>query len=328
MKILNNLISIYIIPLTLAFALNGCIKEYVPTEVDSFSKDMNFVQKEFKPILGRAFSVNTFNDDLSKRPLTFRIVNLRTFDDKPAPELTKPFPVLAWKRPYTGLEKSLEEINNKREIVMRPLWDIGLHSGIFTMWDNSSSDFILTEPDSCYIFDVEVSNSGGTKYFQNFKLKPQKEVPALSGPGNFLNVIGDSTKTFINDAKYWLNRLGDGNSISFKFIDKDLKPIKLSKFNAMSQEDWKNLVHGFNMRFSSDSTTVTYDIAYPVPLVPTLDTRYNTGTFASSEFKYNRLKFGGTRESSSIKIHYNIYQKGSWEVVTYFPSEAPKFDND
>jgi hypothetical protein len=306
---------------TTLLSLQSCVKDFVPSEKAAFSLDMAFTQTEFRPILGRNYDANFFNDDLSSRPLTFRILNMRAFDGSEAP-------VLIWKEAYTGLETSLEEIDAKREIVNRPLWEIGLHSGSFSMWNVASSDFIRTEPDSCYVFDVEVSNSGGKRYFRDFKLKPQKEDPSTAYFNLMPNVVGDSTRQAIFDSEFWLNRVGDGNSITFKFLDPKLQPIKLSKFNGMTKEDWKYLVHGFNPRFAADSTSVTYDVAYPIPLVPTMTTRYNMGSVATSTFRYNRIAFGGDRITATLNLAYTIHQKGDWEIIVYFPTEAPLFDND
>lgn len=320
--------NIYLLAGASLMGLQGCVKDFVPSEKAAFSMDMAFTETELRPILGRNYNRVFFNDDLSTRPLTFKIVNMRTFDGNPAPELLKPFPVEVWKASYTGLETSIEEINAKRETVNRPLWDIGLHSGAFTMWNVASSDFVRTEPDSCYVFDVEVSNSGGKRYFRDFKLKPQKEIPAEVAFVEMMNVVGEVKREPNLATNFWLNRTGDGNTITFKFLDPQLKPIKLSKFNGMTTEDWKHLVHGFNPRFAPDSSSVTYDVAYPIPLVATARTRYNDGGNAISSFKYNRVAFGGTRISSHIDVRYAVYQKGDWEIVFYFPEEAPLFDND
>ena len=326
MKYLSkNFIKLFFIA-ALGLGAGSCVKDFVPTVKSAFSKDMNFAQTEFKPILGIGYNVNVFNDDLSTRPLTFKIVNMRAYDGSNANELLKPLPVEVWKSPYTGEEQSLEEINNKREIVTRPLWEIGLHSGTFTLWREASSDIVRTEPDSCYLFDVEVSNSGGKRYFRNLKLKPQKEIPATGTVSGL--IMGDSTRQFIYDTKIWVNRIGEGNAITFKFLDPKLQPIKLSKFNGMTTEDWKSLVHGFDMKFANDSSSVSFNVAYPMPLVPTVNTKYNLSDQAISKFKYNRIAYGGYREQTTISLLYAIPQKGNWEVIVYFPTEAPLFAND
>lgn len=328
MKYFNTYFLVSILLSISVLGMQSCVKDFVPTETAAFSVDMSFIETEFRPVLGQNYNQNFFNDDQSSRPLTFRILNLRAFDGSDANELVKPFPVEIWTRPYTGEEKSLAEINAKRTIVTRPLWEIGLHSGTFTMWNVASSDFVRTEPDSCYLFDVEVSNAGGKRFFRNFKLKPQIEAPASAFFSLNSNVLGDSTRQNLIDMKFWVNRTGDGNTITFKFLDPKLEPIKLSKFNEMTTADWKNLVHGFDMEFAADSSSVKYKVAYPIPLVPTLDTRYNRGSIAISEFKYSRLAFGGSRVSSFFNLAYTIHQKGDWEIIVYFPSEAPLFAND
>lgn len=327
MKNIKKLLFAALITLSLP-VFEGC-KKYWPTENDAFNLDMNFSVTEFKPILGRnTYFSNVFANDQSTLPLTFKIVNLRSFDGDQVPELLKLFPVRIWTKPYTGLEKSREEILAKTDTIMRPIWEIGKHSGAFTMWNVAGSDLIKTEPDSCYVFDVEVSNNGGRRYFRNLKLKPQVEIPAEASAGLMGNVIGDSTRQALFDSRYWINRKGDGNSITFKFLDPKLKAIKLSRFNEMKTEDWQKLVHGFNMKFAPDSTSVTFDVIYPIPLVPTVNTPYNSGDYATSLFKYSRIAFGGQRQYSFLGINYNILQEGDWEIVVYFPTEAPLFAND
>lgn len=328
---MNKLKRFLIVTILLALclpALEGC-KKYWPTENDAFNMDMNFSETEFKPILGRnTYYSNVFGSDQSTLPLTFRIINPRSFDGDPVPELQMLFPVRIWTKPYTGLEKSLDEIYAKTDTIMRPIWEIGKHSGAFTMWNTAGSELIKTEPDSCYLFDVEVSNHGGRRYFRDLKLKPQVEQPAEASGGISINIVGDSTRQAITDAQYWLNRKGNGNSVTFKFMDPKLKPIKLSKFNEMSTSDWQNLVHGFNMRFANDSTSITFDVAYPIPLVPTTKTNYNNGTEALSVFKFSRIAFAGIREYASLGVIFSIHQQGDWEIVIYFPTEAPLFAND
>lgn len=328
MRYLNKYFLVGILLFLSVLGMQSCVKDFVPTETAAFSEDMAFIETEFRPVLGQNFNQNFFNDDQSSRPLTFRILNLRAFDGSNANELVKPFPVEIWTTPYTGEERSLAEINAKRTIVNRPLWEIGLHSGSFTMWSVASSDFVRTEPDSCYLFDVEVSNAGGKRFFRDFKLKPQVENPAIASFSLNFNVFGDSTRQSISDMRFWLNRTGDGNSVTFKFLDPKLNPIKLSKFNEMTSDDWKKLVHGFDMEFAQDSSSVKYQVAYPIPLVPSLNTRYNRGSSAESVFKYSRLAFGGSRISSVFNLAYTIHQKGDWEIIVYFPTEAPLFAND
>lgn len=302
----------------------GCKRNF-PEDLSAFSLDMDFRIKEYRPILGRNTSyVQNFNEGNSSKPLTFRISSIRDVDGKIAYEFLKPFPVLSWKENYTGEEKSLAEINAKRDTLMRPLWEIGKHNGGFTMWEAARSNVVKSFPDSGYYFDVEVSSSGGRRYFKDLRLIPYPEDPYSIGHLG-INLLGDSTRTVLRGFKIWCNKVGEGNSITFKALDPQLKPISWAKFN---KTDWEGLLHGFNRRFTKDSSAVTYDVAYPIPLVETIRTKYVIGSLARSTFSYDRLVFGGLRVRSDLLLLYQIYEPGDWEIIIYFSDEAPLFTND
>lgn len=310
---------------------SSCKKNF-PSDLDAFSLDMNFTQTEFKPVLGKTTQYqDIFNAGESTLPLSFRISAVRTFDGKEAPELLKLFPVSIWKQPYTGGEKTLAEIQAKRDTVMRPLWEIGQHSGNLTMHAAASSIVLKSYPDSGYYFDVEVSSNGGRRFFKDMHLTPLKEQAyepyVESGylyPNTVINVVGDSTRTLVVP-RIWFYKKGEGSSLSFKFLGPDLQPIKLSKFN---NTDWDNLIHGFNKTFAADSTAVRYDVAYPIPLVPTLKTKWTSAGRASTAFTYTRIAAGGLRDIGAILFNFSIYEKGDWEIIFFFPDEKPLFDND
>ena len=142
-----------------------------------------------------------------------------------------------------------------------------------------------------------------------------------------MNVYGDSTLTLMNTSTVdvWFNKKGEGSSLTFKFLDRMLNPIPLSKFK---DTDWKNLLHGFNPKFAADSSEVRYEVEYPIPLVPTISTKWNSGENATSVFAYSRKAFGGVVQNSSIQLNYSIFERGDWEIIFYFSDEAPLFTND
>jgi len=322
--------------------ISGCNK-LVPSDRDAITDDTQFTLKEYKPILGRTTLYNqNFYSGNSTIPFTFRIINPRLFaDGSPASELLDTFPVQVWKQNYTGNETSLDQIENKREIQYRPLFEIGKHSGNFTMWASARTPFIRSLPDSGYVFDVEATNSGGRVYYRNFRLMPLKEIPYE--PSNIDPYTGQSTSPNVyptmayniygetkdlplstGGIQVFFNRLGDGNSLSFKFMDTLFHPINPAKFK---DTDWKGLVHGFNMQMTTDS--VKYDVAYPIPLI-TLPTKYTTadGKSANVAFKYHRLGFGGIRQDAVLSLHFNIYQPGNWQITFWFRNDNPDFEDE
>lgn len=306
----------------------SCKKNF-PRDLTAFSLDMNYTTEYYAPILGQStLYERNFNHGNSSLPLSFRIASVRTFEGKPAPELLKLFPVSTWKERYTGEEKTLAEIQAKRDTLLRPLWEIGEHSGSFTMWEAANSTILKVFPDSCYFFDVEVSSTGGRRYFRDLKLVPRLEQ-AYSGGLSFTNFLGAETRTYLfpHTVFVWFNKVGNGSSLTFKMLNPDLTAIPINNF---ANTNWDELVHGFNKRFSSDFSSVTYDVAYPIPLVKTVETKYKipgTGN-AFAKFSFDRIGEGGFKRTHNLEIPFQIYEKGDWEIIVYFSKEAPLFTND
>lgn len=320
--------------------LSSC-KKNLPDARLSIANNSQFTQYVYKPVLGRntLFS-NNFQYGSSSRPLDFKIVNMRTFTGEPAPELTAFYPVMVWKQAYDGTEKSIAEIDAKRALENHQLFEIRPHSGEFLMWASANSNQIKAQPDSGYVFDVEMSNSGGRKYYQNLRLLPFKERPYE--PSNLDPVIGQSPNVSVSpsgvnitgergqplnagsDVRVVFKRNGSGNSLTFKFTDTLSNPIDPNKFAAT---DWANLVHGFNM--VKTDKYVKFDAAYPIPL-SAYPTKYTTlsGTQARVVFRFNRQAFGNVLQQCFVALNFNIYQQGDWEITFQFLRDRPKFDND
>ena len=147
----------------------SCVDKYLPDSLDAFDRDVNFTTKLYRPQLGKnTLMSDNFSSGNSTLPLTFEISRIVRADGSPAPELTEYFPVKVWKTPYMGTEKSIEEIEAKREIEYRTLFQVKKHSGEFMMWSNAESSFVQCAPSDGYIFDVLVKNSGGYKTFTEY----------------------------------------------------------------------------------------------------------------------------------------------------------------
>jgi hypothetical protein len=132
-----------------------------------------------------------------------------------------------------------------------------------------------------------------------------------------------------NDVEVYIRKINNvngtsGKSITFKFLDTLYNPIDPAKF---STTNWDGLIHGFNMRMTT--TSVTYDVAFPVPLVE-IPTRFtNTdGRRARARFSYSRLGFGGLKENAVLGLDFAIYEPGDWEIVFAFKNDNPKFTNE
>lgn len=103
----------------------SCVDKYLPDSLDAFDRDVNFTTKLYRPQLGKnTLMSDNFSSGNSTLPLTFEISRIVRADGSPAPELTEYFPVKVWKTPYMGTEKSIEEIEAKREIEYRTLFQV------------------------------------------------------------------------------------------------------------------------------------------------------------------------------------------------------------
>ncbi len=318
-------------------------KKNIPDARLSLGQDSQFTISTYQPVLGRntLFSDNFFIGS-SSVPLDFKIVNMRRFTGEPAPELAEYFPVQVWKTAYDGTEKSIAEIEAKRKTENHQLFEIREHSGQFLMWSKANSNFVKAQSDSGYVFDVEVSNSGGRRYYKDLKLRPFKErafepsnLNPTTGqatrtgvfPSVMGNIRGEKTGRYLNpldiEVQFKKNN-APGNSLSFKFVDSLQQVIDPNKF---ATTDWANVLHGFNMVKNSDS--VKYDVAYPIPLAA-YPTKYTTtsGQQARAIFRYDRQGFGNIRESALLGMEFNIFEQGNWTILFWFKTERPKFIND
>lgn len=325
--------------------LGSSCKSFLPEDLDAFGEDVLFTATEFTPTLGRKTiyedAVNLGNS--SSKPLDFKIINIRSENGAPAPELTDKFPIKVWKSAYTGDEKSIKEIELKREIQYRSILEIGKNSGDIILWDFGSSDWIRTQPDPGYVFDVEISNSGGRRYTRNLTLKPFKErsyepsqYSPITGlakfsalrPSTIQNLMGVKTNAFLYDIEVYIfkdeAKKEAGGSLTISMLDSLNQPLNVELF---SNTKWDQMLHGFNHKFKDNK--VTYEVAYPIPLVK-LQTKYtnSSGDNARILLEKNRIGFGGFQSVMRLGFDFAIYEEGHWEIQFRFRGESPKFINE
>lgn len=355
--------------LAVIIAFSGCRKIFdLPEEKDYLSTKMTYFTSEFPATLGRLnLYQGIFNADNSSFPMTFEIVNARFGDGRSAEDMLAKKPVLVWTQEYTGNEKSLAEIEAKRKIEERPMLEVR-PSGDIIVWPSATSEVFkprdsVTYPQDIRYFDIKVKNSGGSRIIKNLALIPYREIPYFpaddinrySGKPNtttpngttlqhnfpvIFGMIGEGTNTELkangggqSGVVYTYIRKvpdGTGNSLRFKFLNKDSVAINPAKFN---ETKWDQLVHGFNMEKTSEY--VKYDVAYPIP-VARIPTRFTSGGVTNTgggftahvEFVYSRIGFGGRREQGVISQEFAIYEKGDWEIVFHFKTVNPKFEDE
>lgn len=317
----------------------------IPDDLDALDDDVTLTITEFTPYLGRTTVyeniVNVSNK--STLPITFNAVAVRTFDGSPAPELTEKYPVKVWNAAYTGDEESIEEIEAKRSVEYRPMLDVQHNNGDITFWNTGSESFVLNVPNDGYLFDLEIQNSGGRRYVRDVAVRPFKERPYE--PSQYDPSSGLATSAFLRpsysniydsrdgtmpvfDVRAYIFKQTDntapGNTFSISVVDSLGQTIDVRDFK---DTDFDELIHGFNPRFQDGK--VTYDVAYPMPLVA-LPTRYTdaSGSRSRVTLRYNRIGFGGMLQEARLWMDLAIFEEGHWELQFRFNGGSPKFINE
>lgn len=362
-KTINYKVFIVLFTIT---ALFGCKKVFdLPVEKDYLSTKLTYTIKNFTPILGRTTLYRgIFSADNSSFPMQFEIVSPRFGDGRPALDLLKKQQTLVWISEYTGKETSLAEIEAKRKLEEHPIVEVR-SSGEIIVWNTATRALLpprdsIIYPQDIRYFDIKVTNSGGTTTIKELSIVPSIERPyspdadinPFNGKPNttkpfggalirnfpaISGMIGESTNqqlTTNNSNRgvvyMYIRKFsgGKGNSLRFKFLNKDSVAIDPAKFN---ETKWDQVVHGFNMQKTKEY--VQYDVAYPIPLAP-IPTRFTSGgaegsgSEATVAFSYSRKGFGGLREVGTISQNFNIYEKGDWEIVFHFKTVNPKFQDE
>ncbi len=341
----KNVKQVCFLGIVLCFFLHvtSCINDLLPDVQDAFDRETNYTQQLYRPVLGRntLFS-NNFQPGNSTLPFTFEVTRIVKADGSPAPELTDIFPVKVWTEPYTGKETSLEEIEAKRGIEYRPLFEVKKHSGEFVMWANAMSSFVNCAPTKGYLFDVKVENKGGYRYFNNLQLIPYRESDfepniydqetGLLIDNDYINptlarfiLLESGRYTSAEKIHVYLHENRDNTdetkSLTFRFFNSDYTPIPPQNFNLTK---WDKLVHGFNMEMGADY--VKYDVAYPIPLVQVPSEYTNLqGDMVNVRFAYDRITASGYRFDSFLELEFAIYKEAHWEVIVVFDEGTPEF---
>jgi hypothetical protein len=342
-----------ILLLSFILLLFAC-RKWAADDLDFLSGRAVYNQKVFSPVLGRTTLYSQiFNTDVSTTPINFRILNVRyKKDGRPANDFEQQVDALVWKTAYTGEEKSLSEIEAKRALERHAIFEVRPTSGDFVLWAEAVNSNMRQQPDSGYLFDVEATNSGGTNLYKDLSLMPLREQPyapyeydPITGvhranypnpndssvfelqynhPGVY-NMVDDDTNLELkgDSVRVFFHKKGNGNSISFKFMDKDSLPIDPQKFNLTP---WDSLLHGFDKQMTE--TAVTYQVAYPIPVMR-FKTRYTNGDGSQAyvKFSFSRIGFGNIRQTAVLDLNFNIYQKGDWEIIFYFRNN-PRFRDE
>jgi len=346
------------------FSLPSCSKIYdLPEEQEFLSPNINYPSQIFEPIIGRTTVLGTPNTDNSTKPLTFEIVNARYGDGRPVTDIFQVRPTYVWTGEYTGNETTLEEIEAKRKIEDRPMFEVQ-ESGKFVLWASSNNELIAPRPaDSSNLvqdrryFDLKISNVGGETIIRDFQFIPWRELPyepnndinPYTGgvapdpkdprnpnkrdyirPSLLSNVIGaESDRELVTDddqkdVVVYIRPFEGGNGHNLRFVFWGPDSTAIDPAK-FNETRWDELVHGFNR--VSTSEYVQYDVAYPIPLT-SVSTKYTSGGSAKVEFSYSRLGFNSVRTTGYVGLNFKIYREGDWQIIFHFRRELPKFEDE
>lgn len=326
---------------------SSCYKQLLPGEKPYFNNNCSFGQTEYTVYPDRTNTFyGVFNPANSTQPMKVEITNVSSTDGKPATALFTQVDVFQWNAYYSGLEKSVAEIEAKRTTAKRPAFDMRATSGDIIFWP---VDTAIVKPGN-YIFDVIASNEAGKKTFQKLKLYIKRPRPYE--PWYFDDVTGVRTKNGDKenyprpnlsnvkdnqnndikneDAVIWYVWKGNAkNTFSIKLFDKDSLPISLGKMNNTKWDSLRyysaaanlNVPIAFNRRFSEDSTVVTYDRTNPYPIMADMYSERSGITLT-----YER-KYFGVRSVGSIGFSFALFRPGSWDIIVKFQKNI-RFEND
>ncbi len=336
---MNNLTKVALLLVTI---MSSC-KSFIPENLDALGNDIMLNKESFDPYLGRTTQYNdVFNiGRTTTLPLKFKAINVRTADGEDASFLLEKYPVKAWTQMYSGLETTYEEIEAKRKIEYRPILEVRENNGNITFWNSGSSDFIDVYPLRGYLFDIEYSNTGGRKYFNNVRLKPRRERPFE--PSNLNDESGTTNQPFIKPTLIQnLEGVNTGKAITNIQVYLLKNPVIAGKKTTLTvsvldsmgnvldikqkfkDTNFEKLVHGFSPRFEGGK--VIYDVLYPIPLIvkPTAYTN-SQGDRSKLELKFNRMSFSGELIEALLKLDFAIYEEGNWEIQFWIKDETPNF---
>jgi len=348
----------------LALSATSCKDLYdLPPKSEYLSPNITYGSMILQPVIGRTTQLGQPNLDNSTQPMQFEIVNARYGDGRPVTDIFQTRPVKVWTADYDGEETSLEEIEAKRRVEERPIFEV-TPSGKFFFWGSSTNELVQPRPSDTVLrvqdirfFDLKITNAGGSTLIKDFQLIPWLERPY--DPADDINPYTGGVAPDPNDPRHPLKRnyirpslsevvgaesdkhLGNdndklnnvvvyiqpfagGNGHNLRFVFWGPDSVPINPAR-FNETVWDELVHGFN-RVHTDEY-VQYDVAYPIPLT-TVQTDYTSGDFANVNFRYSRLGFDDELITASIGLNFRIYREGDWQIIFHFRNELPKFEDE
>ncbi|WP_188505153.1 DUF5007 domain-containing protein [Parapedobacter pyrenivorans] len=155
-KRINRLYSGALITLGL-FLAGSCVD--IPKE-GSLAPDINYRNRKQQAIAGLAQSIGDFQVSTSTLPLYFEIVNITEANGNDVSALQQEIPVIRYTKPVVG-DETAEELKLKSDTVRIPAVAINQHTGRLEIQEGNGIRA------GEYHFDIQVSNSSGTRLLKD-----------------------------------------------------------------------------------------------------------------------------------------------------------------
>ncbi|WP_109693947.1 DUF5007 domain-containing protein [Chitinophaga deserti] len=288
MKIFNSKLNLCW--LIAAMFLVSCDKD----DSDGFlSPALKYTNPSIKVAVGASLiQSGAMVTDESTKPLTFSIAAIRTADGKIADKVMNyKVDTYWWKAEYTTKEKTVEELDAKREKKNRPAIDINPDNGNIVIYPEASDSLQLTK--GIYTIDVKVKNSGGERVIEKALTIEVSYAPPYS-----YRLRGIDGKLTGIDVKF--ERTAPvGNKILVYTLKKDgtaIDPKELEGYDYSTTpgvpdlKDWHNLGLNNPTKYTEHPDHLELEIAgYPLPFVSGAVLRidmYNNGSVNGAYFNY------------------------------------------
>ncbi len=163
-------IIIYLFIFVSTITMISC--EEIP-EPGSIAPDIKYKNRKQFAISGMKQTIGRFEVSTSTLPLEFSIVNISETDGKDASALTEEVPVVIYTEAIDGNE-SAEELAMKTKTVMQPAVSVNQYTGQIEILEGNN----ITAGE--YHFDIEISNSSGSRILKDAIIIEFKEFDLIS----------------------------------------------------------------------------------------------------------------------------------------------------
>ncbi|SIN66982.1 DUF5007 domain-containing protein [Chitinophaga niabensis] len=245
--------------------------------------------------------------DRSTLPIKVELADIRRWDGKPAPEMKQEVDAVEWVEEFTGQEKTLEELEKKKRIVKRPVFEISPSDGRLKFRKESY------EMDSAtYFIDVKVSNGAGSRIIKNaLEVKVVKGADYESRDDGAWIVCSDydwdGCSPYFDSINIRIDKFeykGPGNKITVKFKDPNGNLMDPRTFPEGSKQKGKRMQDFvFAQRLLADR--IEYDVAYPFNTADRQFEWWVPGAAFGKNDHYDLFAY----------VNFKVFRPGSWEIT-------------